>query len=313
VTNPAPGRHRAAAAAGRRSTATSVLAIALIAVVVAGIVVLFATRTPDPPPPATDTGDANLPTTSAPDAAGAVETIRTTTVDRSDVVTVVEVSRVVSDAGVVARPLRAAPTGLQLVELRVTGQDGRSTPFTDPVDVGASGSLTVTARYRLVDCPDVLPALWPSPTAFPNALQTYVRLDQPLHTAAALCPEKRFRSSTSSGIKGELLDGPAVRVQLSWNGGDTLSVSGIGSASGVAAVIVDRAAECGSDPSCLAGLDAVTEAGKTSTSVFSFKPADPCPPGTDSDRLVLLVTGGSFPPAPTAIEVKGLHQAVCGD
>jgi hypothetical protein len=287
------------------------LSVALIAVVVAGIVVLFASRTPDAPSPPepTGTGDTSDPPAAA---AGAVETTRTTTVE-GDVVMVEEVSRVVSDAAVVARPVPATPAGLRLIALRITGQDGRSTAFTDPVDVGASGSLTVAARYRLDDCPDILPALWPSPTAFPNALQTYVRLDQPLHTAAALCPEKRFRSSTSSGIKGELLDGPAVRVQLSWNGGDTLGVSGIGSASGVAAVIVDRAVECGSDPSCLAGLDAVTDAGKTSTSTFSFKPADPCPPGTDSDRLVLLVTGGSFPPAPTAIEVKGLHQAVCGD
>ena len=255
-------------------------------------------------------------TASTAPSASLIETERVVTVDGA-VVTVEETSRVMDGATSRAVPPTSAPPGLRLVDARVVTATGRVTAFNSPVTLQRSGSLTVSARYRLTDCPDVLPAVWPSPTQFPGASQSYSRLDQPLHTAYAICPKEPYRSSRTSGIAGELLPGEAgelgefVRIRLSWDGGDTLSVSGIGSASGVAAIPVQGAAACGSDSSCLAILDAVLDAGQTSTATFTMQPVDPCPPQTTDDRLVLLVAGGSLPPEPTTIAVPGLHRAVC--
>jgi hypothetical protein len=284
-------------------------AVAAVVAVGGVLVVLLVARPSDPGSAADPPDPIDADRTPGP-APAMVETTRTTTVD-GGVVTVEEVSTVVTDATTVAQPSRATPTGLRLVDLAVSGQDGRSTPFTQPLDVAAGGSLSVTALYRLTDCPDVLPALWPSPTRFPEATQTYPRLDQPQHTASALCPERRSRSQTLTGLQADLAPGAGVRVRLTWNGEDTLSISGIGSASGIAAIPARRSASCGSDVSCVAILDAVAPPGVTRSAILSLEPVDPCPPGTESDRLVLLVSGGSSAPRPVSVPVDDLHRSVC--
>lgn len=246
---------------------------------------------------------------SAP-APPAVETEKNVTID-GDTVVVVETSTVVDGGQARAVPAEQSPTGLDWLSSKVVGEDGRSTPFTSPVTVVAGGTLTVESRYRLTDCPDVLPALWPSPTAFAGAVQTYVRLDQPLHTGYAVCPDRTGQSASTAGLTATVAKGPAVRIQIRWDGAEPLSISGIGSASGVAAVPVSPSASCGSDTGCLAVLDAVTTYGVASSAAITVTPADPCPPATTSDRLVLLVARGDLPPRPTALVVDGLHRAVC--
>jgi hypothetical protein len=317
VSYAAHGRHRATPPAGGRSRGVQVAGV--VAIVVVGTLLIgtlawwLSARDPD-----SDTlADADSPGSSpsmtdiVPSAStSSVESERIVTVEGA-IVTVEETSRVVDGSRARATPPTEAPTGLRLIDAGVVSADGRATAFDSPVSLQRSGSLTVRAEYRLTDCPDVLPAVWPSPTQFPDATQTYTRLDQPLHTSYAICPKDRFQSSRSSGITGELVPGELVRIQLSWQGGDTLSVSGVGSASGVAAVVVENGPGCGSVASCVAILEAVNESNETRTASFSMQPVDPCPPQTDSDRLVLLVTGGSFPPEPTSIEVEGLHGAVC--
>jgi hypothetical protein len=219
-------------------------------------------------------------------------------------ITVEEVSTVLDGTSVRAVPAESVPLGLELVETSVVTPDGRSTDFDAPITLDPSGSLTVRSRYRLTDCPDVLPTQWPSPAEFPGATRTYLRLDGPLHTAYALCPDSAGRASRVDGLTGTLVPGAAARVRLSWSGGDTLSVQAIGSASGVAALVPEPSPGC--DASCVALLSP-----RSSVTIW-LQPVDPCPPATTSDRLTLLVSGGSFPPSPVSVRVDGLHRAVCG-
>ena len=219
-------------------------------------------------------------------------------------ITVEEVSTVLDGDSVRAVPAESVPLGLELIDTSVVTPDGRTTDFDAAVTLDASGSLTVRNRYRLTDCPDVLPTQWPSPAEFPGATRTYLRLDGPLHTAYALCPATQGRAESVSGLTGTLVPGRSSRVRLSWSGGDTLSVEAIGSASGVAALVPEPGSGC--DTSCVALLN------PRSSVTIGLQPVDPCPPATTSDRLTLLVTGGSFPPSPVSVRIDGLHRAICG-
>ncbi len=218
-------------------------------------------------------------------------------------ITVAEISTVLDGTSVRAVPAVSVPVGLELLGSSVVTPDGRTTDFDAPVTLDVSGSLTVRNRYRLTDCPDVLPTQWPSPAEFPGATRTYLRLDGPLHTAYALCPDQPGRATQVDGLTGTLTAGGSPQVRLSWSGGDTLSVAAIGSASGVAALVPEPGPGC--DASC------VTLLNPRSSVTIGLQPVDPCPPATTSDRLTLVVTGGSSPPSPVAVLVDGLHRAIC--
>jgi hypothetical protein len=256
-------------------------------------------------------GSTASPSSEPSDSAAVVESQRRVTVDGA-IVTIEETSTVVAGARVKATPADAAPLGLRLLSTTIQSPDGRASTFDTPVELRSTGSLTTRGRYRLTDCPDVLPAVWPSPTHFPGATQTYSRLEEPLHTAYAICPNARPRAKPLDGISGELVAGDDIRIKLTFGGGgDTLSVSAIGSASTVAAIAVESSSMCGADPSCVALMTTDGASEQTGTATFTMQPVDPCPPETTSDTLVLLVSGGSFPPEPAAIEVDGLHRVIC--
>lgn len=253
-------------------------------------------------------GAESSPEPSVPTAV--VESQRRVTVNGS-IVTVEETSTVVEGDSAKAVPADAAPLGLRLLGATIQTPDGRASTFDAPVELRSSGSLTTRGRYRLTNCPDVLPAVWPSPTEFPSATQTYSRLEEPLHTAYAICADASSRAKPLDGVSGELVAGDDVSITLTFGGGETLSVSAIGSASTVAAIAVESSSLCGSDPSCVAILSTDGASDQTGTATFTMQPVDPCPPETDSDTIVLLVSGGGFPPEPRTVVVDGLHTAIC--
>lgn len=254
---------------------------------------------PSSPPSSQPTLDG---TPSPSESAPTVESSRDVTVD-GRTITVEEVSTVLDGASVRAVPAGSVPLGLELVDTSVVTPDGRTTDFEAAVTLDSSGSLTIRNRYRLTDCPDAIPTQWPSPAEFPDATRTYLRLDGPLHTAYALCPDVRGKAKPFPGLTGALVSTSPVRVRLSWSGSDALSVSSVGSASGVAAVVPEPAPACAA--SCVLVLD------PRSSAILTLEPVDPCPPATTSDRLTLLVTKGSAAPSPGSVRVDDLHRAIC--
>jgi hypothetical protein len=217
-------------------------------------------------------------------------------------VTIEEVSVLAEGAKVIAEPTQDTPLGLRLLGSSVVTPDGRLDTFDAPVTLTVGGSLTVRNRYRLTGCPDVLPAAWPSPAEFPGTTRSYLRLDGPLHTASALCPESPSRAKQLPGLTGALVEGDAVVVRLTWRGADDLTVRAVGSASTVAALVTDP--RC--DGPCIA-----TVAGGGSELV-QLQPVDPCPPATADDSLTLVVGPSGKRAAVVTVRVPGLHRAVCG-
>lgn len=275
----------------------------LLVIVGLGVFLLW----PDESPTATPRSSASSeptpdesPSPSAP--APTVESSRDVTVDGATI-TVEEVSTVLDGTSVRAVPAESVPLGLELVDTSVVTPDGRTTDFDAPVTLDPSGSLTVRNRYRLTDCPDVIPTQWPSPAEFPGATRTYLRLDGPLHTAYALCPDVPGRAKPVPGLDGTLVSTNPTRVRLSWSGRELLSFAAVGSASGVAALVPEPAPEC--DASCVALLN------PRRSVTIGLQPVDPCPPATTSDRLVLLVTDGRTASSPVLIRVDDLHRAIC--
>jgi len=233
------------------------------------------------------------------ESAATVESTSTVTVT-GDMIVVDEVSSVIDGDRARAVPSELTPLGLELVDTSVITPDGRSTSFEGPISISASGTLTVRSRYRLTDCPDVIPAQWPSPTDFPNATRSYLRLDGPLHTAYAICPKSRPAAKPLPDLSGKVLEGNSLRVRLTWLGPQTLIVKAIGSASGVAALVPNP--DC--DASCVASVS------PGGSSEIQLEPVDPCPPATDSDRLTLVVQVGGAT-STTSLSVKGLSKIVC--
>lgn len=277
--------------------------MALLVIVGLGVFLLWPeespTATPRSPASSGPTPD-DSPSPSAP--APTVESSRDVTVDGLTI-TVEEVSTVLDGTTVRAVPAQSVPLGLAIVDTTVVMPDGRTMDFDAPVTLDPSGSLTVRNRYRLTDCPDVVPTQWPSPAEFPGATRTYLRLDGPLHTAYALCPGVQGKANPIPGLTGVLVSASPTRVRLSWSGSGVLSVSSVGSASGVAALVPESAPEC--DASCVLRL------GPASSATLPLEPVDPCPPATTSDQLTLLVTKGGAAPSPVLVRVEDLHRAVC--
>lgn len=236
---------------------------------------------------------------SPSEAAGTVESTRTVTIDR-ETITVEEISTVVDGEGARAVPATRSPLGLQLIDSSVISADGRSKPFDAPVTISRSGTLTVRNSYRLTDCPDMLPTQWPSPADFPGASRSYVRLDEPLHTGYALCPDSKSKAAQLPELAGAVIAGNASRVRLTWLGDQTITIQAIGSASGVAAIVANPTC----DASCVASI---SPGGSTE---LQLAPVDPCPPASENNRLTLVVQIARGP-STAVVEVGGLSQLIC--
>ena len=277
----------------------AVLAAILAAGTIAAAIWLGTSSSTDTAAPVEPPSTPSSASRSPGESAASVESTRTVTVDR-DTITVEEVSSVVDGAAARAVPAELTPLGLQLIDSSVISADGRSKPFDAPVTISASGSLTVRNNYRLTECPDVIPTQWPSPADFPGASRTYLRLDEPLHTAYAICPDSKSEAAQLPGLTGVVIEAAAARVRLAWRGDQTMTIKAIGSASGVAALVPKP--EC--DASCVASIP---PGGSTET---QLAPVDPCPPATDSDLLTLVVQVNGTT-STVAIDVAGLSKAIC--
>ena len=177
--------------------------------------------------------------------------------------------------------------------------DGRTERLTDPVTLTSEGAITVRGRYRLTACPDVLPTQWPSPADFLAAARSYPRLDEPQHTARALCARSRSDAGRLDGLTGVMTDDGEPR--LVWKGDEALTVDAVGSASGVAVVVPQPVC----DDTCVARIPVGGSAS------LQLQTVDPCPPATTDDSLVVVATVGEQSSRIVAIEVPGLHRALC--
>ncbi|MCZ3387162.1 MAG: hypothetical protein LH630_09410 [Actinomycetia bacterium] len=303
MSHTAHGRHRASAPP-RRSRRRPLLVIGLLVLIVgigADAVLLWPDDTS--PPDASISSRPSISTSdSAPSPSAATAIVGSTrgvTVD-GDTVTIEEVSTVVDGAAVRAIPTDLIPLGLQLIDASIVTPDGRTKSFDSPITIDASGSLTVRSRYRLTECPDIVPTLWPSPADFPGATRSYLRLDGPLHTASAICPRMNSAAERLSGLSGTAIDGSPALVRLTWGGPQPLTIKAIGAASGVAAIVANP--DC--DASCVATLP------PGGTAELQLQPVDPCPPATDSNRLTLVVMRDDAS-STIALDVSGLADAVC--
>jgi hypothetical protein len=229
-----------------------------------------------------------------------VESTRDVRVD-GRTVTVEEVSNVVGGDAAIAEPTRAGAVGLRFVGSSVVTPDGRSRRFEAPITLQASGELTVRSRYRLTHCPDLLPSQWPSAAEFPDSTRSFLRVDGPLHTAYALCPNAQTEARPRPGLTGALAGGQGSTVRLTWQGANSLTIRAIGSASGVAALVPD--------PRCAGAC--VAQIPPRSAEEIQLQPVDPCPPATRNDTLTLLVTGGGGRSSVVRVGVPGLHREIC--
>ena len=272
--------------------------VALLIVVVGALAFWLSSRDADPSVRPQPGESAPTPSTSVETTtpSARVESERTVTVEGS-VVTVEETSSVVDGGAARAIPPTGAPVGLELLGVTVETADGRSTAFSSPVKLQASGSLTVVGRYRLTDCPDVIPTQWPSPSEFPDATRTYPRLEEPLHTAYAICPGAKSKAKSLDTLSGALTDAATPTVRLKWSGTSALTIATIGAASGVAVLVTE--------PGCNGGCAAEISPGAEVT--ITMQPVDPCPPATDDDTLTLKLASGEV----VALTVPDLHRAVC--
>lgn len=264
--------------------------------VLAVVAVAWATRSGPPGEPGAS-GPTPAPSSPGVSAGLLVESEREVFVDGSTV-EVLETSRLVEGAAVQVTPPTVTPLGLELLDTAVVAPDGRVTRLSSEVALASGGSITVRGRYRLTGCPDVLPTVWPSPADFPGAARTYSRLDEPQHTVAALCPEARSKAVRLEGLTGTVAAGGDPRIRLSWDGAEPLTVTAVGAAATVAAVVPE--------PSCTAPC--VTRIPAGGAVPLLLQPVDPCPPATRDDELVLVVAGSD---RPVTVRVPGLHRAVC--
>lgn len=271
---------------------------AAVVLLVVGGTAWWMART-DTTPDASDPAPSPVSTPPSESPGLLVESEREVTVE-GVVVKVLETSRLVEGATVQVAPPSATPLGLERLATVVVTPDGRTSPLTEPVTLTSGGAITVRGRYRLTACPDVLPTQWPSPADFLAAARSYPRLDEPQHTARALCADARSDAVRLDGLTGALTDGGATR--LAWNGDETLTIDAVGSASGVAVVVPQ--------PDCAGACVVRIPAGGSAP--LQLQTVDPCPPATTDDSLVLVTTVGEQSSRIVAIKVPGLHRALCG-
>lgn len=276
-----------------------VLGVLLAGALLVGIGVITAQLWPNASAPGNQSEPSGDATPTPTEVAATVQSSSKVTIEGGTVV-VEEVSTVVDGDRARAIPAQTTPLGLQLIDSSVVTPDGRTFTFDSPLALEASGSLTLRSRYRLTECPDILPTQWPSPAEFPDATRSYVRLDGPLHTAYAICPGTKPAAQKLPGLLGTAVGGSPTRVRLSWAGSPSITVTAIGAASGVAAVVANPVC----DASCVATLP------PGGSAVLQLQPVDPCPPATDSTRLTLVVEGDDGS-STIAVDVDGLANAIC--
>ncbi len=303
VSHAASGRHRSPVSA--RPWWRTPLPIIVMATLVVGSIAsafLLWPNNSSPSNTATSSRPSASPDTAAPSPSEPAATVETTSkvTIAGATVTVEEVSTVIDGGAVRAVPTQTTPLGLQLTDTQVIGPDGRSRTFDSPVTLNASGTLTVRNRYQLTECPDVIPTQWPAPADFPGATRSYVRMDGPLHTAYAICPDKKPAAEPLPSLTGSVIHGDVARVKLTWLGTSAITIKAIGSASGVAALVPDP--DC--DASCVASVP------PGGASEIQLTPIDPCPPATTSDRLTMVVQI-SGRGSTVAVNVDGLAAAIC--
>lgn len=238
------------------------------------------------------------PTTPSASPGLLVESEREVTV-AGTVVEVLETSRLVEGATVQVAPPAGTPLGLELLSTVIVTPEGRTAPLTDPVTLTSEGAITVRGRYRLTACPDVLPTQWPSPADFLAAARSYPRLDEPQHTARALCAKARSDAGRLKDLRGVVAEDGQPR--LIWKGDDVLRVDAVGSASGVAVVVVDPVC----DGTCVVRIP------PGASTLLQLQTVDPCPPATTDDSLALVTSVGERSSRIVALEVPGLHRTLC--
>jgi hypothetical protein len=185
----------------------------------------------------------------------------------------------------------------------VVEEDGTNEPFTDPVTLVAGRTLTIEGRYRLTQCPDLLPTEWPSPVAVVpgNWSRVFTRVEEPQRTARALCPSAPSRAGALRDIRVTLAQGTKPTVRLRWQGKAPLKVAAVGSASGVATVGTAR----GCRNECVVLLRPRTGA------PVRLRPLEACPVGGQSNLLTLRVTVGNGAPRTVGVQVRELGRQIC--
>ena len=257
------------------------------AVVVTALVTVLLTDGDDPattPSPSASSTPAQPTTTPPASDPSRIEVERRVEVNGTTV-TVDERYTVQQGAEVVLAPQTVAgePT-LQLQALRTVAQDGTEAAFTDPVTVSLGRSLATRGVYRLRYCPDIISLAWPSTASVTGAdyAVDVVRSDEPLRTAAAICPAARSDAKQEQQLRATVKkSGPrTATLTLTWSGKRDLTVVAIGAPSGLPLDGVGR--PCGSE--CVADV----RPGRKSR--VELRPVEGCPrPAAASDRLPLLL------------------------
>lgn len=298
VTHAGTGRHRAPKRASRLPLLAVVSVVGVV--LIAGGIAVMALQDPDQGSPIAVNSKAATP--AAP-ATSRLEVRRVVEV-RGNKVTVRQTTSLVSGDTVVVVPATASlPAGLKAARALVVDQTGTNTSFKTPIELTLGNELTVDGHYELSDCPDVLPTRWPSPTSVVpgNWQRTLVWSQSPQRTARGVCPDEKSRAERIEGLDAKVVPGQAVAVRVRWQGPGQLTLHSIGSASGVAATTPFR--QC--KGACAARLPS------RSTSALAFQPLEPCPVGTRSNVLTLVVSPPSEKVRVARLVVPGLHRQVC--
>ena len=219
-------------------------------------------------------------------------------------VNVSESTTVVSGGPVTVVPSTKPPAlGLSESQTVVVGQDGSNQPFTTSTTLAVGRTLTVEGRYQLTDCPDLLPTQWPSPTTIRPGhwSRTFTKVSVPQRTSRALCPTAKSKAAQPSTLSGSMSSGKQPSVRLLWSGSKPVTVTAIGSASGVAAI--------GVGPRCPGTCVAQLVPGTSAT--IRLHPLEQCPVAGRTDTLTLRLTVKGRSPQTLGVRVKQLGQRVC--
>jgi len=292
------GRHRAP----KPSRAPALVSIGIVlALVLAGGVVVWSTRGESASREPTDGPPASTPAASIQQAT--LESTRVVEVDGS-IVKVSETTLVVAGGPVTVSPSERPPAdGLRAIRLVVASQDGSTQPFDGPTTLTAGHSVAIDGRYRLTQCPDLIPTKWPTPTTVlhSNWSRTFTRVQEPLRTSRVLCPKSRSTAKKIRGLSGSTIRAKTPVVRLLWSGTKSATVTAVGSVSGVAAIGVS--ARC--------GRGCITKLRQGSSARVRLLPLEACPVGGKTNLLTLRLGIGNGRIRTVVINVAQLGQRVC--
>ncbi|HVQ17399.1 MAG TPA: hypothetical protein VMT27_00025 [Actinomycetes bacterium] len=202
-------------------------------------------------------------------------------------------------------PVTSTPAiGLVPLGVTVVAEDGTHPAFNKPMTVSSGRSIAVEGRYRLDDCPDLLPTQWPSPSAVVSRgdwTMNFTRIDEPQRTARALCASSKSKAKPLSGLKGAVVNHESRVVQLRWTGGQPATLKTIGSVSGVAATSAGNqcAGEC------------VVRLRPHSATRIRLHLLEACPIGGKSNLMTVQVLLRHAKPHTVAVPIKALAPHVC--